>query len=138
MPEAKRHDPPSRPVDGDINEQAVWVNLDPNRVYCEANPNDEDTGVAEMTRLGWVVESARKDGPRLAGGTAASDGSTLTRKGQVLMSRDRSLHQEALQSAWAVAKQRSGAIGEPGNYDPGPTGRRPQFKDDPREYVSRG
>lgn len=137
----KRHDPPTRPVDGDINDAAVWVNQDPNRVYCEANPNDEDTGVNEMLRLGWTVELARKDGPRAIGGAVAADGSQLTRKGQVLLSRDRTLHEQYLRQTWAVADQRSGAIssrGGPGTDFRGPTGRPAEFKGDPRETLSRG
>ncbi len=115
----KRHDPPSRPVDGAINDIARWANLDKaNRDYCEANPNDNDTGVQEMRRLGWVIEKSRKDGPRLLGGDAATDGDVLARNGMYLMSRTREASQAYHAEKLAEADRRSSSIGKYGGADP--------------------
>lgn len=114
----KRHDPPrSTNPDGAINEITRWKNIDPARVYCEANPNDHDTGVPEMKRLGWEVELQRKGGPVLIGGDAASDGSACTRNGMILMSRSREKHVEYEREKFAVADDRSRAIGRLGGAD---------------------
>lgn len=113
MPEApKRHDPPSRPVDGALNDMAVLKNQDPNRVYCLANPNDYHTGVNWMQRLGWVVETWRKDGVKVIGGPTQADGEALTVGGDVVMSLPRAVHEERLQNAWAVADRRAKSIGQ--------------------------
>lgn len=140
MPEpTRRHDPPSRPVDGAFTEQAKIRNTDPERVYCLANPNDFDTGVAEMQRLGWVIETHRKDGPRVMGGETAKDGDTLTLGGQLLMSRSRAAQEAYEKEKAAVAALRSASIGQRGGVDGlvGPTGRPAEFNRDPREYIVR-
>lgn len=140
MPEGtKRHDPPSRPVEGAFTEQGYLRNLDPARVYCLANPNDFETGVAEMLRLQWVTETVRKDGPHVVGGATASDGSVVTYGGSVLMSRPRTAQDSYERSKAEMASQRAKAIGAPGSIDQlkGPTGRLAEWKDDPREYVAR-
>lgn len=125
----KRHDPPqSRVPDGAINDVTRWtikvagevrpLSDDPDRVYCEANPNDPDCGVQEMRRLGWQLERARKDGPQLVGGDASSDGEILTRNGMHLMSRPRKAHQGYEAEKFRVADDRSRAIGQHGGADP--------------------
>lgn len=81
----KRIDPPSRPVDGDINDQIEIVNRDPGRVYRFASPNNA-LGVDLLTRYGFEVELRRKDGPRVLGGATSADGSAITFMGDVLMS----------------------------------------------------
>jgi hypothetical protein len=118
LPDPQRHDPPSRTVDGAINEITYWSNLDPSRVYCEANPNDADTGVQEMRRLGWRVEVWHKDGPRLIGGDAASDGSALTRNGMIFMSRPREKQKAYEAEKYAKTDRRSASIGQFGGADP--------------------
>jgi len=135
----KRIDPPSRSVDGAITDVAHIANKDPNRVYCLANPNDAYCGADEMVRQGWEVETVRKDGPRVTGGAAASDGSAVTMFGQVLMSRSREAH-EAYEARKAdVANMRSRAIGQRGGIDPfvGPAGKVAEHTVDPGEYVER-
>lgn len=131
----RRHDPPSRPVDGDITARQLLRNTDPERVYCLANPNDPDCGVSAMREQGWVIEVARKDGPRLSGAITATDGSELAFKDQKLMSRPRALHEAYEREKLGVADRRSLAIGQPGGLDAirGPTGRLPVFTEDPRE-----
>lgn len=116
--QAPRIDPPSRVVDGAINDIARWSGLDPKRDYCEANPNDPDTGVQEMRRCGWNIESARKDGPRLIGGDAVSDSTNLTRNGMVLMSRLKETSAKYEAEKVQVAKDRSASIGQHGGADP--------------------
>lgn len=91
---------------------AVLKNQDPNRVYCLANPNDYHTGVNWMQRLGWMVETSRKDGVKVIGGATANDGDTLTVAGDCVMSIDRKVHEERLRSGWAVADTRAGSIGQ--------------------------
>ena len=124
-----RHDPPSTPVEGAINDTTYWVvplggkglrplREHPTLVYCEANPNDPDTGVNEMLRTGWKKERAGKDGPRLVGGEASSDGDVLTRNGMVLMSRSRDAQTAYEASKFDVAQKRSEAIGKHGGADP--------------------
>lgn len=139
MPETpKRIDPPSRPVDGDINSQARLLNLDPERSYCIANPNDMDTGLPEMLRLGWTVEHHRKGGPIVRGGEVASDGSAITLRGGILVSRPRE-HQEAYErEKFAVADARARAIGQRGGVDGlvDPTGRVAEWRQDPREFIA--
>lgn len=114
---SKRHDPPSTPPDGAFTERARLSNLDPERVYCLANPNDFETGVPEMLRLGWVIELKRKDGPRVVGGETASDGSQLTVGGQIVMSRSRAAQQEYERQKLGMASMRSKAIGQKGGID---------------------
>jgi len=118
LPDPQRVDPPSRAPDGAINDIAYWSNCNPSRVYCEANPNDEATGVFEMRRLGWRIETWHKDGPRLIGGDAAADGSALTRLGMVLMSRPREKQAEYEAGKFAHADQQSARIGRQGGADP--------------------
>lgn len=139
-PPSKRHDPPSRPVDGDINSQAWLTNQDPTRVYCLADPNDAYCGVQHLRRLGWVVELARADGPQVAGGDVVTDGSALQMAGLCVMSRPLEKHQEYLRQGYAVADQRAKAIGQPGGVDGirSVEGRLAQFASDPSEYVTRG
>lgn len=118
MPDVqKRHDPPSRPVDGDINEQAELINKDPNRVYCKASPNDYYTGVPALMRLGWVVETHRKDGPRVIGGMTSKDGDALTIAGDYVMSRSREAQEAYERSKNKMADMRSAAIGQRGGVD---------------------
>lgn len=137
---AKRIDPVSRSVDGAINDIACYTQLDPNRVYVEANPNDFYCGVQEMKRQGWEIETYRKDGPRIVGGETAGDGSALTRYGNVLMSRTRASHEEYERRKQQVAADRSKAIGQKGGYDRvvGPTGQLAYHVESPEEYVERG
>lgn len=118
MSDAPRIDPPSRTVDGAINDIARWSNLDPKRDYCEANPNDADTGVSEMRRCGWVIEQLRKDGPKLIGGDAANDGTNCTRNGMVLMSRAKDATKAYEAEKFKVARERSERIGQFGGVDP--------------------
>jgi hypothetical protein len=134
LPE-KRFDPPSRPVDGDITQQAVLKNTDPSRVYCQANPLDAYSGVRFLQTQGWVVETHRKDGPRIVGGLTVKDGDYLAIHDQVIMSRPRELEEQYERHKAALADGRSLAIGQRGGVDPfrGPTGRLPQFTEDPRE-----
>lgn len=135
----KRHDPPSRPVDGSLDDQARLRNTDPDRVYCLANPNDPDTGLTEMLRLGWVQEFHRKGGPMILGGDVASDGAAITLRGSVLVSRGRAEHEAYERQKFAVADQRARSIGQKGGVDAivGPTGRPAEWKQDPREFVAR-
>lgn len=91
---------------------AVLKNQDPNRVYCLANPNDYHTGVNWMQRLGWVVETWRKDGVKVIGGATQNDGDALTVGGDMVMSLPRAVHEERLRSGWAVADTRSKSIGQ--------------------------
>lgn len=113
-----RKDPDSRPVDGDINDLMRIVNMDPNRVYCVANPNDEMTGLYWMQRQGWEVELSRADGPRIDGVPVANDGSAVTAfGGQILMSRTREAHEAYCRRRDGVADMRSKAIGQPGGVD---------------------
>jgi hypothetical protein len=118
-----------------MHSQVVLRNLDPARVYCLANPNDFYCGVAAMKGLGWVLEYGRKDGPKVLGGETAKDGDLLTVGDQVVMSRPRVMQEEYEREKLAVAARRSESIGQPGGSDPfrGPTGRIPQFTEDPRE-----
>lgn len=118
MSEAPRIDPPSRTVDGAINDIARWRNLDPSRDYCEANPNDADTGVSWMRHLGWTPETWRKDGPKLIGGEAASDGTQLTRNGMLLMSRAKDASKKYEAEKFQVAAERSARISHNGGIDP--------------------
>lgn len=136
----KRHDPPRSTVpDGAINDITRWANLDPGRVYCEANPNDADTGVQEMSRLGWRKEAVRKDGPQLLGGDAASDGTLCTRNGMILMSKSRSAHVAYEREKFSVADVRSEAISQHGGADPirGLYGKAKNTADS-REQIVRG
>lgn len=134
----KRIDPPSRPVDGDINDQLFIVGQDPERVYMLADPNEHYCGVSAMAELGWEVERVRKDGPRVRGGLAAKDGDVVTKFGQVLMSRPRAMHEAYLAQAAATANLRAQAIGQPGGVDGvrGPTGK--VAHNESSEYVTRG
>lgn len=93
-----------------------------------------------MKGLGWVIESHRKDGPKIMGGETAKDGDILAIQDQVVMSRPRVMHEEYELQKFGVADRRAEAIGQHGGLDPfaGPTGRLPQFTDDPREYRVRG
>lgn len=127
-------------MDGDINTAAWLTNTDPARVYCVANPNDSDTGVMEMRRMGWVVELARKDGPRIVGGDVSADGTALEYKGGYVMSRPKEVHEAYLRQVASVADTRAKAIGQPGGIDGvrGVPGRLAEFAHDPREYVERG
>jgi hypothetical protein len=136
---APRIDPPSRVVDGAINDVARWSNLDPKRDYCEANPNDADTGVPELRRCGWRLETHSKDGPKLLGGDAASDGSQLVRNGMYLMSRPNEATRKYEAEKFQVAKDRSKAIGQNGGADPvvGPYGLAKSTAD-AREQLVRG
>lgn len=134
----KRIDPPSRPVDGDINDQAFIRGQDPERVYMLADPNDPYCGVGAMREWGWEVELQRKDGPRIRGGLTVADGSAVTKFGQILMSRPRAMHEAYLAQVEAIAAQRAEAIGRPGGVDGvrGPTGR--VAHNETSEYVTRG
>lgn len=136
----KRFDPPSRPVDGDINSQARIRNVPPDRVVCLANPNDYDTGVQGMQQQGWVIERHTKDGLKVLGGETAKDGDALTVNGQVVMTKSRALHEEYERSKHGMADLRSRAIGQPGGIDGvrGANGRLAQYSDDPREQPVRG
>lgn len=118
-----------------MHSQALLRGLDPQRVYCLANPNDFYCGVAALKGQGWVLETNRKDGPRVMGGETAKDGDMLAIGDQVVMSRPRVMQEEYEREKVAVADRRSLAIGQPGGADPfrGPTGRLPQFAEDPRE-----
>lgn len=118
-----------------MHSQVLLRNLDPTRVYCLANPNDFYCGVAAMKGLGWVLETNRKDGPRVTGGETAKDGDVLAIGDQLVMSRPRVMQEEYERAKLGVAASRSESIGQPGGADPfhGPTGRLPQFTDDPRE-----
>lgn len=90
-----------------------------------------------MQQLGYEVETARADGPRMKGGKAASDGSQLTRYGQVLMSCPGDEYQARQRATWAVADQRSKAIGQKGGVDGirGPVGPLAQHTADPTEHF---
>lgn len=126
-------------MDGDIQAVSAIRHQDPTRVYCLANPNDTYCGVGALLEQGWVIETHRKDGPKISGVTA-SDGSEIAFRDQKLMSRPRAMHEEYERQKLAVADRRSLAIGQPGGADPfrGPTGRLPQFTEDPREERVRG
>jgi len=119
----KRIDPPSRAVDGDSN--TVIVGKDPNREYKFANPNDEMCGVSALAELGFEIERARKDGPRIKGGKVAKDGDTITWRGMVLMSCPR----DVWMAEYKRGQDRQAAIDQtilrPGGLDGvrGPTGR---------------
>lgn len=108
--------------------------MDPTRVYCLADPNN-DTGVRAQRTEGWLVETHRKDGPRIIGGDTAKDGDALAINDQVVMSRPRAMQEEYERQKLATADRRSVSIGQKGGLDPfvGPTGRMPQFIEDPRE-----
>ena len=127
-------------MDGDINDQAWLDHKDPTRVYCLADPNDVYCGVQHLRRLGWEVEHARPDGPRIVGGDVSTDGSALQNAGLYVMSRPLEKHVEYLRQGWAVADQRAKAIGQPGGIDGvrSVEGRLAQFASDPSEYVTRG
>lgn len=113
----KRIDPPSRPVDGSVLSAVRTTNADPERQYVWANPNDEWTGVAAMVQRGYVVETKRKDGPRLVGGETASDGSAMTSFGQILMSRPIAMMYADQEHARRGAFARRQAMGRPGGVD---------------------
>lgn len=114
----KRIDPPaSGPVDGDFTERTRLRNLDPARVYCLANPNDFETGVPEMERLGWVIETKRKDGPQVVGGATAADGTALTVGGQIVMSRSREAQRRYEDEKIRMSTLRAQAIGQKGGVD---------------------
>jgi hypothetical protein len=134
----KRIDPPSRPVDGDINDAVSIAGQDPARVYVLADPNEHYCGVSAMQELGWEVERQRKDGPRMRGGQTAKDGDLITKFGQVLMSRPREIHEMFMKQAADVANQRAAAIGQPGGVDGvrGTTGK--VAHNETSEYVTRG
>ncbi len=136
---AKRIDPPSRPVDGAINDTVYLVNKDPARAYMTANPNDFHTGVAEALRQGWVIELVRKDGPRVIGGAVAADGSELRMNGDVWMSMPMEEFEIRYAKSQKVADDRSQVIGQPGGVDPfrGPLGR-PAYYQENVEMVERG
>lgn len=106
----KRIDPPSRPVDGDINDQVEIVNRDPNRVYRLASPNNL-VGVDLLTRYGFVVETSRKDGPRILGGPTAADGAALTFMGDVLMSAPVEVERKMQERARKTADNYQRAVG---------------------------
>lgn len=108
--------------------------MDPARVYCLADPNN-DAGVRALRPDGWVVETTRKDGPRIIGGDTVKDGDELRIGDQVVMSRPRLMQEEYERQKAAAASRRSQAIGQRGGVDPfvGPTGRLPQFTEDPQE-----
>lgn len=121
----KRHDPPSsKATDGAISDRVWLINRDPDRVYCEANPNDAYCGVPFMQTEGWEIERHRKDGPRYVGGDVAKDGSAMTRFGQILMSRSAAMQAEYEARKAQVATDRARAIGQRGGVDRvvGPTG----------------
>lgn len=115
------------------------MNKDPGRAYCLANPNCNRTGVREMQRLGWAIESHRKDGPKLEGGDTSKDGDMLTYDGQVLMSRPAEMEAQRAERVREVAALRSKAIGQRGGVDAitGPTGQAAYFAQDPSEFVER-
>lgn len=135
----KRIDPPSRPVDGDINDLIEIVNRDPKRVYRLANPNDRIAGVQHLQRLGYIVETQRKDGPRIVGGDVVSDGTHVSWMGDVLMSAPLEVEERAAAKARDVAAMRSRAIGQKGGVDGviGPTGQAAYFVQDPSEHIER-
>lgn len=136
---SRRHDPPSRPVDGAFTDQAFLRNLNSERVYCLANPDDFHTGVPEMLRLGWELETHRKDGPKFVGGLTAKDGDLMTYGGDVLLSRTKESQREYEAKKQSMADMRSKAIGQPGGVDGvrGTTGRPAQHTEDPREFSVR-
>lgn len=123
-----------------MNDMALLAGKDPARVYCLANPNDFYCGVREMSRLGWVTETNRKDGPRVIGGDTAKDGDLVTLFGDVLMSRSLEAHRADQERSWSVADARSKAIGQRGGVDGvvGPTGRPAYFVESPEETIERG
>lgn len=91
---------------------AVLGNKDPGRAYCLANPNDYATGVQWMQRLGWVIETHRKDGVKVLGGPTSSDGDTLTVGGDWVMSIDRKAHEKRQQDGMGVAETRAKSLGQ--------------------------
>ena len=134
-----RIDPPSRPVDGAVTDISRIRNLDPKRHYILANPNDPWCGVQEMVRLGYVIETHRKDGPRVIGGETSKDGDVVTQFGQYLMSIPMEIHRQREAAKQGVADMRSNAIGQPGGVDQvrGATGRLANWALPPDEHVVR-
>lgn len=82
----KRVDPKSRPADG-LVPYDQFDNLDPDREYVVANPNDELTGVPVYEAKGWEIELKRPGGPKSRVGRTTAEGQAVTVLGGVLMSR---------------------------------------------------
>jgi hypothetical protein len=82
MAARKRHDPPSRPAEHVGYDQVG--NLDPNRHYVFADPNDPYCGMQAYEAKGYIVEKATSEGPVALRGRT-KDGQ-VTSLGSVLMS----------------------------------------------------
>lgn len=82
----KRVDPKSQPADG-FRAWDRFHNLDEDRKYVCANPNDEMSGVEMYLALGYEIELKRPGGPRPFIGKTVADGQAVTVNGQVLMSK---------------------------------------------------
>ena len=91
MAARKRHDPVSKPADG-YEAFDQLRNTDPEREYCYVNPNDEKGGVEHYRDFqGYELEHKREGGPVQIGGKGVAEGTVITRFGQWLMSRPKSV-----------------------------------------------
>lgn len=137
-PTVPRIDPPSRPTDGSVS--SAIKNADPNRHYVLANPNDVYYGVPHMLDLGYEIETKRPGGPSFLGVTAISDGSAITREGQVLMScpveQELARQEEGRKRIDALAN-RIKQHGDPDGPQRGPTGQNAYWVSDPSEQSVR-
>lgn len=75
---------------------------DPNRDYVWTNPNDEDCGTEAYVANGYDIETVRPGGPRSRVGRTVKEGSNVTQKGQILVSRDKSFGQAEFAAAQAA------------------------------------
>jgi hypothetical protein len=123
LPTLPRQDPPSRPVDGDLDLHVE--NKEPDRWYILANPNDTYCGVQRMLAMGYRVETRRKDGPRLVGGNFATEGEAVTFNGDILMSCPLAEHIARWKKGQAMARLFDQRSVSPGGIDglSGPTGK---------------
>jgi hypothetical protein len=100
----RRKDPAVRHHDGGSTWAKV-LNKKEDRHYVLVNMNSSDMGPGYYKEIGYRVEVADKDGPRLAGGTTVKDGEEITMRGMLLMSCDMERYREI---------QRSGPDGNTG------------------------
>jgi hypothetical protein len=136
---APRIDPPSRPVDGFVPDGLR--NADPKRAYVLANPNDAYYGLDYMVGLGWEVETKRVGGPLFPGVNASSDGSAITRQGQVLLSCPKEMYDSMYWAGQSRVDAVASQISKHGDADgplKGPTGRPAYWAEDPAEQIVRG
>jgi hypothetical protein len=117
MKPTKRVDPKSRPPSG----RRPWdhvENRDPNRHYCFANPNSQDTGVDYYLSIGYEVVKYSVDGPRPKVFRTLKEGDAVTCMGQILMSipldEKQSMDAEMMANVDAIERKmiRSGGIAD--------------------------